>query len=649
MKLRSYLLLSYLALIVILGAGAWFIDDYVMHDLTRSSINIADRAVSQVTEANVRQSDNILTKVGEYIVQDKAEDVARELGYLLGGKRTYDYAKLRRDAILRKISTQSIYTPDGSAGYVDLYDKNGYILFHPDKSVEGRNQLDWEKEYPETTALIRRSFTTDLVKGYFTFFDKNKRERQRFSVRIHVPGTPFIVAAIVNLDEFFFPIQQRMQNSYRLATGQARQQILEHFAALNREMMLGGLFAGLALCLLGGFSGLGFAGALSRPISRLRDGVRQVGEGNFAVAVPERGVSEVVELAHSFNELGEQLIDYIAKRDFIRDTFGRYVTQEVVTKLLASKEAREMGGETREVSLIMSDLRGFTAITAEMEPEQIITFLNRYLSKMIEILLDNRAVIDEILGDGILAFFGAPEPLEDHPARAVACALQMQAAMDEVNAENQADGMPLLAMGIGVNTGTVVVGNIGSERRTKYSVVGSDVNFASRMEGFALAGEVLISASTYNRVKDLVEVRNVMQVEVKGMPGKPTLYDVQGIGAPYNIRLPDKSEELVKLPEEIKVHLHRLQDKIVTGAAGQAWVTHLCDTAALVNLEGTAVEWENVRLTFLDDKQEPVPGHIYGKVTRVKPSTEGRCEALISFTSVPPEIYRKWRGNKGAA
>ena len=199
----------------------------------------------------------------------------------------------------------------------------------------------------------------------------------------------------------------------------------------------------------------------------------------------------MADLAHSFNELGQQLTEYIEKRDFIRDTFGRYVTQEVVTKLLESEGALEMGGEIREVSLIMSDLRGFTAIIAEMKPEEVITFLNRYLSRMIEILLDHRAVIDEIVGDGILAFFGAPEPLEDHPARAVACALSMQAAMDELNAENEADGLPRLAMGIGVNTGSVVVGNIGSERRTKYSVVGSDVNFASRLEAVALAGQVL--------------------------------------------------------------------------------------------------------------------------------------------------------------
>jgi len=647
MRLRTYLILSYLALIVILSAGAWFIDAHVMGELTKSSIKIADQAVSNVTSDHVLHSDRILTLMGQYVVKDKAEDVARELAYVLKGKKLDDYAKLRRDPGLRAMAIQSIYTPHGPAGYTDLYDRDGYILFHPDKNVEGRNQLDWQKEYPETTEMIKRSFKENHVQGFFTFFDKDKKEKKRFGVRVHVPGTRFIAAAIVNLDEFFAPAQQRMKESCQLATVQAKERIEAHYAALNRDVMIGGLFAGLALCLVGGLSGLYFAAAISRPISRLRDGVRQVGEGDFAVAVPERGVREVADLAHSFNELGQQLTEYIEKRDFIRDTFGRYVTQEVVTKLLESEGALEMGGEKRDVSLIMSDLRGFTAIIAEMDPEEVITFLNRYLSRMIAILLDYRAVIDEIVGDGILAFFGAPEPQEDHPARAVACALAMQAAMGEINAENEADGLPHLAMGIGVNTGSVVVGNIGSERRTKYSVVGSDVNFASRMEAFALAGQVLISAATYARVRDLVEVAGVLEAEMKGMPGRATLYDVRSIGAPYNIRLADKSEQLSELPEPMGVRIHRLKDKIITGDTGRAWVTHLCDTAARVTSEGPLEAWEDLRLAFLDDNQEPTPGHIYGKVTRVTPLTDGRFEVRITFTSVPAGLCRTFGRSPG--
>ena len=175
MRLRTYLILSYLALIAILFVGAWFIDAHVMGELTKSAIKIADQAVNQVTEAHVLHSDRILTQMGEYVVKDKAEDVARELAYVLKGKKTDDYAKLRRDPRLRAIAIQSIYTPHGSAGYTDLYDQNGYILFHPDKNVEGRNQLDWEKEYPETTEMIKRSFKENYVQGFFTFFDKDKR------------------------------------------------------------------------------------------------------------------------------------------------------------------------------------------------------------------------------------------------------------------------------------------------------------------------------------------------------------------------------------------------------------------------------------------------------------------------------------------
>jgi hypothetical protein len=160
------------------------------------------------------------------------------------------------------------------------------------------------------------------------------------------------------------------------------------------------------------------------------------------------------------------------------------------------------------------------------------------------------------------------------------------------------------------------------------------------MEAFALAGQVLISAATYSRVRDLVEVANVLTVEMKGVPGRATLYDVRSIGAPYHIRLPDKSEQLSALPEPVAVQICRLKDKIVTDASGRAWITHLCDTAARVTSESALEAWEDLRLAFLDDNQEPTPGHIYGKVTRVTPLTDGRFEVLINFTSVPAGILQ---------
>jgi class 3 adenylate cyclase len=272
-----------------------------------------------------------------------------------------------------------------------------------------------------------------------------------------------------------------------------------------------------------------------------------------------------------------------------------------------------------------------------MEPEKVITFLNRYLGKMIEILVEYRAVIDEIVGDGILAFFGAPETQEDHPARAVACALQMQMAMDEINSLNETDDMPHLEMGIAVNTGEVVVGNSGSEKRTKYSVVGSHVNFTSRIEAYALGGEVLISQPTYQRVQDLVEIRDKIQVQMKGIPGTSTIYDIRSIHGPYDITLKEKLQTLVSLAETIPVHVYRMSEKIVIGTTVQAWITQLSETSAILSYEGELQAWEDVRVNLLDEQGAELPGKIYGKVTAVKLAGESPA-AAIRFTSVSPEL-----------
>ncbi|MEW6658835.1 MAG: adenylate/guanylate cyclase domain-containing protein [Thermodesulfobacteriota bacterium] len=639
MSIRTHLLLSYLGLILLLTFGMWAIDDRILDQMTRRNLSFSEEGAVALTAANYHLAEQILTAYGEYIVKDKAQDVARELAHVLGGRKTYNLEELRRNPRVRALAIQTIHTAGGPAGYTDLYDKNGHILFHPDPQVEGRNQLDWQEQYPETTAMIKRSFTQDQVAGYYTFFDQDGKERRRYSVRIHVPGTPFIVAAIVNIDEYFLPTQAKMKKASQEIIARAKEKIAAHSQQVESLVKMAGLTAGAVFSLIAGVFGFYFAATISGPLRRLQQGVKEVGEGNFTVAVPEKGVREVVHLAHSFNQLGEQLVDYIAKRDFIRDTFGRYVTQEVVKRLLESAEALELGGETREVTILISDLRGFTALTADMEPEEVVTFLNRYLAKMIEILTDHRAVIDEIIGDGILAFFGAPEPMEDHPVKAVACALAMQAAMEEVNARNHADGLPHLEMGIAVNTGQVVVGNIGSEQRTKYSVVGSHVNFASRIEAYAVGGQVLIGPATYERVRDRIDLGETLTVAMKGIPGQNALYEVLGIGAPYNIQLPERYETLTPLTQKIPVHLQRISEKMVIGETENVWITHLSETSATMLLEGELGEWEDVRVHLLDETRQEIPKRLFGKVIAVKPGEGNLKEAQIRFTSVAPEIY----------
>ncbi len=643
MSIRTSLVLSYLALTILLTLGMLAGADWVGERLRENNQAFAEEGVKNITHANLQISEAVMKKHGEFTVEDTAEDIARELTYILGTKKTFDYAVLRRDPKVRRIAVQNLMTPDGVAGYTDLLDIHGVAVLHPNRQVEGKNFSQWKDEFPEMWKLVERSFTQPKVAGYYSFLDRENRIREKFMALARVPGTPFIVAAAVNIDEYFLPTHAKIKNAAEEVKIRASQAIGQFAAEMDWKAKIAGLIIGATMAVVGLLFGMFFADKLSHPLVTLQQGVKEIGEGNFAVNVPEKGAREVVDLAHSFNDLGQQLTDYIAKRDFIRDTFGRYVTREVVQRLLESEEALALGGETREVTILMSDLRGFTALSTGMTPEGIISLLNRYLEKMIAILVDYRAVIDEIQGDGILAFFGAPETLPEHPAQAVACALAMQAAMEEVNANNAGEGLPHLEMGIGVSSGAVVVGNIGSELRTKYSVVGSPVNFTSRIEAMAGAGQVLISEDTYNHVRGLVDTGEVLKARMKGIPGTVTLYEVLGLGPPYNLKLVKRQEALTPLPERLPVHLDRIRDKVVVATLASAWLTHLSETSAVALFSGELAEWEDVRLHLLDAGGRVLPGRIYGKVTALEPAPEGLSQATVRFTSVGPEACQKIR------
>src|SRR5512141_2573433 len=172
---------------------------------------------------------------------------------------------------------------------------------------------------------------------------------------------------------------------------------------------------------------------------------------------------------------------------------------------------------------------------------------------MVDVISRYEGTIDEIIGDAILVMFGAPLACEDHAAKAVACGLAMQLAMAEVNQRLKAKGAAELEMGIGIHTGRVIVGNIGSLRRTKYAAVGSNVNLAGRIESFTTGGQVLISESTSQRIPSPLRLDGEFQVEPKGAIQTLKLYEVGGIGAPYKLELPSRAETLRSLPGPLPV------------------------------------------------------------------------------------------------
>ncbi len=197
-------------------------------------------------------------------------------------------------------------------------------------------------------------------------------------------------------------------------------------------------------------------------------------------------------------------------------------------------------------------------------------------------------------------------------------------------------------MGVAVNTGSVVVGNIGSEKRAKYGAVGSQVNFTGRIESYTVGGQVLISSSTYEKLSQFLDIRNVLEVEMKGVPGQVTLYDVRGIKGPHEAHLPDRDQTPVPLERPINVQIYRLNQKIFAGAQATARITHISLTSAVMVLESAIGQWEDIRLLILNDDMELVPGEVYAKV--VSSTMIGdRCEVTVRFTSVSPEAYKLFR------
>jgi adenylate cyclase len=152
----------------------------------------------------------------------------------------------------------------------------------------------------------------------------------------------------------------------------------------------------------------------------------------------------------------------------------------------------------------MTDLRGFTAMSERLEPKQVVQVLNDYFEIMVDLVLKYHGTINEFIGDSLLVIFGAPHPMEDQTQRAVACAVEMQNAMADVNKRNRTNALPELGMGIGLNETEVVVGNIGSSKRSKYAVVGNGVNMTSRIESYTAVGQIIASRSVVEEVGDIL-------------------------------------------------------------------------------------------------------------------------------------------------
>ncbi len=267
------------------------------------------------------------------------------------------------------------------------------------------------------------------------------------------------------------------------------------------------------------------AGVMSNALRLVSVALEKVEKLDYVHVQPVRTGDELEKLASGFN----RMVDGLKERDKLRSTFGKYMTATVMEHLLAGKVA--LGGESLRVTVLFTDIRSFTTISERMDPQQLVALLNEYFTEMVGIVMQEDGVVDKYIGDAIMAVFGAPVPKPVDAVNAVRSAVRMRGALANLNRRLEARGAPTLRTGIGIHTGDVVAGNIGSEKRMEYTVIGDAVNVAARLETSTkdLGANILISDDTFELTKGIVDARRIGEITVKGRQQPVLMYEVMGL------------------------------------------------------------------------------------------------------------------------
>jgi class 3 adenylate cyclase len=273
------------------------------------------------------------------------------------------------------------------------------------------------------------------------------------------------------------------------------------------------LFSG-GLLVVGLLIAFGASASLTRPLRRLRGAVRALADGDLSTRVAPTTRDEVGELTRAFNEMGERLTE---KRR-IETAFRRYVSDHVLREVVDRPDAISLHGEMREITVLFIDIRRFSRLADQIGPRRVVAFLNESFELITNRLLDHGGTVDKYIGDAILAYFGAPIESPDHPQRAVAAAIAIQRAVRERNLKCETLGQPFvrLDIGIAIHSGSVVVGNIGSELKMDYTAIGDPVNVANRLQKFAAAGWILVTDEVAERIPGVVNLSPLGPRRIEG-------------------------------------------------------------------------------------------------------------------------------------
>jgi class 3 adenylate cyclase len=377
----------------------------------------------------------------------------------------------------------------GATGFTAITNGDGRLIGHPD-----------EKRL--TGSIVHYPVVREALQGRtssaVTVNDAGREMlmvARPFTSPASLPGRPWVLLAETTTAEALAPVR-----------------------ALRGQFAVAALVAGLVSLIVAAL----LARSVTRPLAGVLDAVQKIRGGDLTARTSVDGHDEIGRLGVAVNEMAQGLQD----RDRIKEIFGRYVTTQVSQELL-SKEIT-LGGERRRVTLLFSDIRNFTSMSEAMTPEENITFLNEYFSEMVDAVFEQHGVLDKFMGDGMLVSFGTLDDTAEHERRAVMTALRMKARLGKINAERAIHDTPPIAIGIGIHTDEVIVGNIGSRKRLEYTVIGDGVNTCSRVEGLnkEFGTTILITQNTYDVVREHFECRPMPEAPLKGKTKVPRVFEV---------------------------------------------------------------------------------------------------------------------------
>jgi len=329
-------------------------------------------------------------------------------------------------------------------------------------------------------------------------------------------------------------------------------------------------------------------------------------------------------------------LESIQANGVLPDTPDHQFSERVFKTLELANGFQETPQEA-DVTILLSDLRGFTALSENYSPLEIIDLLNRYFSSMTEVINHYDGTIDKFMGDSIMVVFGSPVSQQDDLERTLACAVEMQIRLKEINKENRELGYPPLYMGIGINTGKVVAGKLGSELYNEYTVIGDHVNLASRVESYSLRGQILISQHTYELAQNFVEIGQVNNLQVKGKQKPVKMYELLAINRPEKLRVPIREDrKSPRIEVNMPLSFQLVENKNVGNTLFNGNIIDLSYGGMYISCKQQLAPFSEIKFPLSLSLSANIQCDVYAKVIRINPLKD--CfHYHLEFSSISEE------------